>query len=401
MTKPTVVTLADVAPERVEWLWFGYLPRGKLVTLDGDPGVAKSTLTMDLAARVTTGHPMPANHTWRQPADVLLLSAEDGLADTIRPRLDAARADPSRVHALTEVTETREDGTTSTRPPSLPADLLIVEGIVKKHGVVLVVIDVLMAYLAGGVDSHRDQDIRRVLHQVSAMAERCGCTVILIRHMNKSGGSQAMYRGGGSIGIVGAARAALLVAIDPDDETGVQRVLAPIKMNLCVEPPALGYKLVSDPVLDVARIEWCGVTKHKAADLLRSGDPDQSGDRDAVATWLQNYIGDKGEVPAKELLRAGSQDGFSADQLKRAKTRAGVVSRKGGMTGGWVWALSEGSTEGSEGSALPEPAPFAPFVLPSVRSCRVCGTPLDRVLGDALTHPSCETPLQSTRSVTS
>ena len=182
------VRLSDVEPEAVSWLWPGYLPRGKLVILDGDPGVAKSTVCLDLAARVSAGAPMPDGTGGGRPADVLLLSAEDGLADTIRPRLGAAGADVTRVHALTEVAELREDGRLTKRPASLPADLPEVERIIRESQVALVIVDLLMAYLAGAVDAHRDQDVRRVLHQLAGIADRHRCTVVVVRHLNKAGG---------------------------------------------------------------------------------------------------------------------------------------------------------------------------------------------------------------------
>ncbi len=112
------VRLSDVDPERVRWLWPGRLPLGKLVVLDGDPGVGKSTLALDIAARLSTGRGWPDGGTC-PPGGVLILSAEDGLADTIRPRLDAAGGDPTRVHALTEVRYVGEDGQLRARPPTL------------------------------------------------------------------------------------------------------------------------------------------------------------------------------------------------------------------------------------------------------------------------------------------
>ena len=219
---PRVVSLADVQAERIDWLWDGYLPLGKVVVLDGDPGVGKSTVSLDIAARTSTGSPMPDGSAGVK-GTVLILSAEDGLADTIRPRLDAAGADPARVIAITEMTYATADGPMS-RPVTIPGDLAVIEQIVAEHDVRLVVVDVLMAYLSGDVNAHRDQDVRRALHILSGLAERTRCCVIVLRHLNKSGGSNAIYRGGGSIGIIGAARAGFMCGRDPDDETGQLRV---------------------------------------------------------------------------------------------------------------------------------------------------------------------------------
>jgi hypothetical protein len=389
------VRLSDVEPEHVSWLWPGYLPRGKLVILDGDPGVAKSTLCLELAARVSTGAPMPDGSGGGRPADVLLLSAEDGLADTIVPRLDAAGADRSRVHALTEVAELQDDGRPTKRPASLPADLPEVERIVAEHQVALVVVDVLMAFLGGGVDSHRDQDVRRVLHQLAAIADRNGCTIILIRHLNKAAGSQAMYRGGGSIGIIGAARAAFLVAYDPDDETGARRVLAPVKMNLAPMPPALAYVLVEDPVLKVAAIDWTGASAHRAGDLLRDrGSDDERAERDEAVDWLMTYLADSGgEAKAADVLRAAGGMGYGRTTMHRARRRAGVDSRKGGFGGGWVWSYpSEGFTKVPKvpGSQAPEPSEPSGN-LRSLRGCTGCGQPMqaDYVAAGLTRHPYC------------
>lgn len=238
MTGPEVICLAHVKPERVSWLWPGYLPLGKLVVIDGDPGVGKSVLTLDLTARVTTGSQMPDGS---QPVKgaVLILSAEDGLADTIRPRLDAAGADPAQVITITGITAVDEDGKDFTRPVSIPADLIDIEKVITEHGVVLVVIDVLMAYLGGDVNSHRDQDVRRALSPVAAMAGRTKCCVVVLRHLNKASGTSAIYRGGGSIGIGGAARAVFIAGIDPEDDSGTRHVLASVKCNLSAEPSSL------------------------------------------------------------------------------------------------------------------------------------------------------------------
>lgn len=151
--------VADVATERVRWLWQGRIPLGKVTVLDGDPGLGKSTFTLDLAARVSTASPLPTGERPEAPASVILLSAEDGIADTIRPRLEAAEADLDRVHVFEHVLDL--EGVP--RPPSIPMDVAHIERLVVTEGATLVVVDPLMAYLGAGVDSHRDQDVRRAM----------------------------------------------------------------------------------------------------------------------------------------------------------------------------------------------------------------------------------------------
>ena len=143
---------------------------------------------LDLAARVSTGSPWP-DATACPVGDVLLLFADDGLAHTIVPRLAAAGADRERVHALLEIPVRDEDGDLHQVPPSLPRDITTISEIVTDLGVRLVVVDVLMAYLSGRVDFHRDQDVRGVLHELATMADRTGATVVLIRHMTSPAGT--------------------------------------------------------------------------------------------------------------------------------------------------------------------------------------------------------------------
>ncbi len=212
---PVGVLLSDVKPERVSWLWPGRLPLGKLTVLDGDPGKGKSTLSLDLSARLTRGDIMPDGSGGGFPAGVVILSGEDGLADTIVPRLIAAGADLSRVVALASCPDSEGDGE---HPPVLPDDLPTIRAAIARVGAKLAIIDPLMAYLSDGTNSHKDQDIRRVLFRVAALAEETGAAVLVVRHLNKATGGVALYRGGGSIGIIGAARSGLLVAADPDDE---------------------------------------------------------------------------------------------------------------------------------------------------------------------------------------
>jgi predicted nucleic acid-binding Zn ribbon protein len=337
---PHVIRLSDVAPERVTWLWQDYLPIGKLVVLDGDPGLGKSMLTIDLGARVSTGSPMP-DGTAPVKGAVLILSAEDGLEDTIRPRIDAAYGDPDQIITITEISYAGADGPAS-RPVKIPDDLPAIESVILEHGVVLVVIDVLMAYLNGDVNSHRDQDVRRALHPAAMMAQRTGCCVIVLRHLNKSAGLSAVYRGGGSIGIVGAARAGFMVGLDPSDDTGQRRVLAPVKCNLGPEPPALAYRLVPDDLHGCAHVVWDGVSEHRASGLLAEpGDPEERTERDEAAAWLIGYLTDHGgEARAGDVFKAGRPNGHAERTLKRARKKAGVTSTAAGFGQGTVWRLA-------------------------------------------------------------
>src|SRR5439155_12284673 len=202
---PVGILLADVEPEAVDWLWHGRLARGKLSILEGRPDEGKTTMAFDLAARVSTGAPMPGETTRRSPAGVVIVTAEDGLADTIRPRLYASGADLPRCLAA------RPD-----ESPSLDADGLVwLRRACARVGAALVILDPLVAMMPGAVDAHRDQDIRRMLRPIRALAEELNVAILAIRHLRKAAASSPTDAGGGSVGIGAAARVVMLAAGDP------------------------------------------------------------------------------------------------------------------------------------------------------------------------------------------
>lgn len=339
--RAVTVRLADVQPERVEWLWPGRIPLGKLVVLDGDPNLGKSTLSLAFAAVVTTGGLWPDGSWCEYPGAVVLLSAEDGLADTVRPRLDAAGADVTRVHAVQELR--LPNGTA--KSPTL-ADVAYLEEVVTRTGARLLIIDVLMAYLPGGVDSHKDQDIRSVLAELAKMAERTGCTVLLLRHLNKVKGSDPLYRGGGSIGIVGAVRAGLLVAPNPDDDSS--SVLATVKNNLAPKSQqgSIVYRLVDSGIYGVAKVEWLGNSDHNARALLaNSSDGGDGGNFVTEAeNWLEDYLTEQGAAPSKDVKVAAKKAGISERTIERAAQKLRVEFESRGFPRATWWSLPSRAT---------------------------------------------------------
>jgi hypothetical protein len=221
-----LVTLADVQPARISWIWPLRLAIGKLHLLWGDPGVGKSTIALDIAARISRGAAWPDGSPASLGA-VVILTAEDGLADTVRPRLDAHGGDVTRVHVLRAVREANG----VERPVSLTHDLGPLEQAITLTGAVLVVVDPLSAYL-GGTDSYRDAEVRTILAPLAAVAERTGAAICGVMHVTKDQQRQALYRGQGSIAFAGAARLVLAVGVDPDDTSRERRFLMPLKSNV-------------------------------------------------------------------------------------------------------------------------------------------------------------------------
>jgi hypothetical protein len=334
-----ILWLHQVDPQRVSWLWQGRLPRGKLVILDGDPGVGKSTVVIDWIARISTGTPWPDETACRK-GKALIMSAEDGAADTIRPRLDAAGGDPENVALWTEVVYKDDEGNRKSRPPLLPEDIGILAKKIAETGAELVMIDVLMAYLSSSVDAHKDQDIRGALHLLARAAEKTNCCIIILRHLNKSGGSNAIYRGGGSIGIIGQARAAFIAVKHPDDESGNTRVLACSKMNIAKEPEALTYTLVKSELHGCARVKWGDATELTASELLGAAAEEEPNALDDAVGWLQKYLLDNGgEASSADTKEAARKKHISDRTLQRAIKDAGVTVRSEGFPRRTTWSI--------------------------------------------------------------
>jgi AAA domain len=342
--------LSDVQAEEVRWLWHGYIPLGKLCILDGDPGLGKSTATLDLAARVSTGKEMPDGSPGIA-GGVVLLTAEDGLADTVRPRLEVHGADLTRIVAVSSVGEGDDQ-----RPVTLPEDLPRLREAIERVEAKLVVIDPLMAYLGARVDSHRDQDVRRVLAAMAALAQDTGVAIVIVRHLNKAAGGNPLYRGGGSIGIIGAARAGLLVARHPEVES--QRVLAPTKSNLARETTSIAFIL--DDIGGVPRVRWLGASELTAAVLLADFGALEGGrgPRNEEKVFLEGLLADGVQVAVAELQREAKGAGFSWRSVQRAASDLGIVKRKVGQPGDegqhWVWSLPAEDDHGVPQMTTPE-----------------------------------------------
>ena len=333
--QPVSVCLADVESERVSWLWPGRVPLGKVTVLDGDPDKGKSTITLDLVARVTNHAPMPdgSRSDLSGCAAAIILSAEDGVADTIRPRANAAGADALRIHLLTDVEVLDDEGLPKRIPWMLPRDLDVLRALIETTCARLVIIDPLNAYLQSQVDAYRDQDIRGALRPLAELAESTGAAILVIRHLSKTGGTNALYRGGGSIGIIGAVRSGLLAALDPDDETGQTRVLATYKHNLTVEPPALRYELVASEEHGCARVRWLGESCHTANALLAEpASDDERSDRNAVAEVIDECL-KEGPRTRSDVVKAIRVTGLdvSDKSIQRACRALGVTRQRLGF----------------------------------------------------------------------
>jgi hypothetical protein len=337
--------LSQIKSATIQWLWEPYLPRGKLAILDGDPGVGKSLLTIDLAARLSRGVQLPNGSPAGRPHVTILLSAEDGAADTTRPRAEAAGADLDQVIAI--------DVSAGT-PLFFPARLPELEELIREHRADLVVIDPVMAFLPPEVAATLDQCVRRGLGPLAALAARTDCAILLVRHLRKSDGGHAVHRGLGSIGIIAAARTGLLAARHPADPT--LGVLAVTKANLSGSGPSLslGYRITTD---DSGRavVEWTGPID-LSADALGESGPAPLRARDQAALWLQVELAN-GPRSALEIRAAAAEAGIPDRTLDRAKQELRVSSRKVHLKDRAAWYWYDPCAPWPADAPFPQPKP--------------------------------------------
>lgn len=342
---PVLTRLSDVQAEMVSWLWPGRIPRGKLTLIVGDPGVGKSLLTVDLAARISRGTAFPDD----APApcgDVIILTAEDGKADTIRPRLDAAGGDASHVYVLDGI------GTPGSvpRPLDFASDLEHLECTITKHAAPLLIVDPITAYLGDG-DSYKDADVRRVLGPLAAVAERTGVAILGIMHLSKNEQRKALYRALNSIAFVAAARAVFAVAEDPEAEGRV--LFLPLKMNLAEKPCGLAYRK------EGGRIIWdsAPVTVDAETALGATSAPGERSERLEAKRILVDILRD-GPMRAEDVREESERAGISPRTLERAKAALGIRSERvggAGATGWWQWSLPPANIAKMPKAAMPSP----------------------------------------------
>jgi putative DNA primase/helicase len=303
------------------------------------PGIGKSQISLDIAARISTGAEWPDGG--KAPVgNVVILSSEDGLADTVRPRLDAAGADVNRIH----VVEAVRTATGKARTFDLAADLDALEDAINANGgdVRLIIIDPITSYM-GRIDSHRTTDVRGVLEPLAAFAERLGVAVLAISHPPKSTPAKAINAITGSGAYAAFARSIFLVAEEPETD---RRLLLPVKNSLAAHPAGHGFHLEKlDPGtgLPASRVVWSGDPVTITADqaLAASSCAKITGTAiNEAEVWLDDLLR-AGPVTAKEVEEQALAAGIAERTLRRAKSKLGVDVRKNGFGGGWRWHLPE------------------------------------------------------------
>ena len=307
---------SNVTSKAVDWLWYPYIPLGKLTVIQGDPGDGKSTFVGNLVALLTRGLPMPDGDASQCSRVAVYQCAEDGMADTIKPRLEQAGADCEKVAYIIDddIALTLEDGR--------------IETVIQETGASLFVIDPIQAFIPPDSDMQSATKMRAVLRKLAATAEKYRCAVILIGHMNKGSGAKSLYRGLGSIDIAAIARSVLMIS---RDETRPNiRYMYPIKSSLAPEGPAVAFSFRTN-----GGLEWQGQYELNTAELVDSLTVKTSKREKARAKMVQ-MLG-SGDKAAKEVYAALADIGVGSRTVEKAKKELQIRTYRTG--GCWYWGL--------------------------------------------------------------
>lgn len=309
---------SNITPKAVDWLWYPYIPLGKLTVIQGDPGDGKSTLVLNLVALLTRGLPMPDGYISNGSRVAIYQCAEDGMADTIKPRLEQAGADCDQVAYIVDndIALTLEDGR--------------IETAIQETGASVFIIDPIQAFIPSDSDMQSATKMRSILRKLSTTAEKNNCAVILIGHMNKGSGAKSLYRGLGSIDIAAIARSVLMIS---RDETKPNiRYMYPIKSSLAPEGPAIAFSFKSG-----GGLEWQGRYELNTAELVDSITVKTSKRDKARAKMLQML--ERSDRTAKEVYAALAEIGIGSRTVEKAKKELKVRTYRTG--GCWYWGLPQ------------------------------------------------------------
>ena len=318
-TTVPVIRLSEVQQTEVDWLWYPYIPFGKLTIIQGNPGEGKTFFAMQLAAACTNRKFLPQMEPF-EPFNVIFQTAEDGLGDTVKPRLISAEADPERVLVIDD-----------TENPLTLADQRI-EKAIRENNARLVIIDPLQAFLGANVDMNRANEVRPIFRRLAEMAQNTNCAIVMIGHLNKASGSQSTYRGLGSIDITAVVRSLLFIGKVKNDQT--TRVIVHEKSSLAPPGQSLAFSLG-----DEKGFRWIGAYDITAEDLLAGGEGSKTELKQELAVKLiMDFLTEGKKVSIAEINAEAKERGISERTVRLAKNSMGdrIASERQGKDW-WIW----------------------------------------------------------------
>jgi putative DNA primase/helicase len=376
---PVLVSLADIQSRPVPWHWPTRIPQGRITLLAGAPGIGKSFVALDVAARTTVGAAWPDGSGRAPQGNVLLICAEDDAGDTIKPRMEALRADVSRVTIMPAIRRII-DGKRVELAFTL-TDVASLREAAQRigPGLRLIIIDPIGSYLGGGLDAHRDNEVRSVLAPVAALASECGAAVLAVCHTRKSreGIDSADGLVLGSRAFTGLARSVLHVQPDPLDPN-VRNLLAG-KNNLSRQAAGLAFTIGDEPPV----VKWSDRPVDLRADDAVMGSDRGTGrapiERDAAMDWLSDELADLTEHPVKAIREAATDAGLSWHTVQRAASKMQIIRHRGSYAGGFIWRLQRPDNERATSAIVPEvgscgtigagPLTTSTYSVPELLSC--------------------------------
>ncbi len=329
---------SDIQSVPISWLWQGRIPLGKLTMIAGDPGLGKSLLTATLTAHVSKGFPFPVDNSKPPIGDVILLSAEDDPADTIKPRLEALEADCSRIHIVEFIQEVDIEGETTQRTFSFKRDLKAIEDLLSSlPNCRLVIIDPVSAYL-DGTDGNNNSDIRGLFAPLAELASRHKIAIVLVSHLNKNSGGSAGYRVMGSLAFTATVRSAYIVTKDKNNPD--RRLLMPLKNNLAKDNTGLAYKIIEKDGAPIVAWEPEAVTITVDEALALPESNEERTATDEAVDFLIDLLS-SGPIKAEDAKKEARQAGINEKPLRSAREKLGIKPKKLNFQGGWEWSLPE------------------------------------------------------------
>lgn len=315
-TELKLIRMSEIESQEIEWLWYPLIPYGKLTIIQGDPGDGKTTLVLNIAAKLSNGIGIDEAMQISEPINIIYQTAEDGLADTVKPRLEAAGADCEKIAVIDE----------SEKSLSM-VDERLEEAIIKTNARLLI-LDPIQAYLGGGMDMNRANEARDMTKKLGLLAEKYKCAIVLIGHMNKAAGNKAAYRGMGSIDFFAVARSVLLVG-RVEGQTNIRAVVQ-IKNNLA----PFGHPKAFE--LEKGGFCWLGDYEITADELLGGLAP-KANKLEQAKQLLRELAKTNNSMQSKDIFNLADEQGISKRTLENAKKELKIKAKK--INNSWYWEL--------------------------------------------------------------